>query len=429
MEYDIFTESEENTSYLNRQLITYIGNKRKLLGLIKEGIERVCSRLNKEKLTIFDGFSGSGVTSRFFKKFSQVLHVNDLEHYSFILNKCFLSNQSSIDIDEMEAHIQELNHFKNRKDFPPGIIEKLYSPIEDNNIQEGERVFYTRINARIIDNIRRSINLLNLPNNHLYLAPLLIKASIHTNTSGVFKGFYKDSEGKGCFGGQDRNCLTRIRQEISLSPAIFSNFECETKIWQRDTNALVKEIGEVDVAYYDPPYNQHPYGSNYFMLNIISDYRKPEGLSKVSGIPSDWNKSVYNDREDAEVFFNDLINNTQASVILMSLRRNAPYADRIEENGKLLIYEGHDIPNIKNGENPKIEDQSMYNYSGSLTQNGLFYKAAQKYKKNISKAEFVKVYEKIRSGIWVYNGLFRLVDSCLENDNNRKVFKFKLELT
>ena len=117
------------------------------------------------------------------------------------------------------------------------------------------------------------------------------------------------------------------------------------------------------------------------------------------------------------------------SVILMSLRRNAPYADRIEENGKLLIYEGHDIPNIKNGENPKIEDQSMYNYSGSLTQNGLFYKAAQKYKKNISKAEFVKVYEKIRSGIWVYNGLFRLVDSCLENDNNRKVFKFKLELT
>ena len=31
------------------------------------------------------------------------------------------------------------------------------------------------------------------------------------------------------------------------------------------------------------------------------------------------------------------------SVILMSLRRGAPYADRIEDDGKTLIYEGHDF--------------------------------------------------------------------------------------
>lgn len=32
------------------------------------------------------------------------------------------------------------------------------------------------------------------------------------------------------------------------------------------------------------------------------------------------------------------------SVILMSRRPNAPYADRIEEDGTVLIYEGHDVP-------------------------------------------------------------------------------------
>jgi hypothetical protein len=32
------------------------------------------------------------------------------------------------------------------------------------------------------------------------------------------------------------------------------------------------------------------------------------------------------------------------SVILMSLRPGAPYADRIEDEGRVLIYEGHDIP-------------------------------------------------------------------------------------
>jgi hypothetical protein len=116
------------------------------------------------------------------------------------------------------------------------------------------------------------------------------------------------------------------------------------------------------------------------------------------------------------------------SVILMSLRQGAPYADRIEENGKILIYEGHDIPSYKKGPKPKIVDQPKRNPGGSLTQNGLFSEAAHRYKAREIKAELVKVYEKLKSGIWVYNGLFKLVDAWQEMSNGRKVFKFKLEL-
>lgn len=116
------------------------------------------------------------------------------------------------------------------------------------------------------------------------------------------------------------------------------------------------------------------------------------------------------------------------SVILMSLRLGAPYADRIEENGKVLIYEGHDIPMVKGGANPKTVDQVGCNPGGSFTQNGLFYEAAAKYKRSDSEPELVKVYEKIRPGIWVYNGLFKLIDAWQEMSNARKVFKFKLEL-
>ncbi len=116
------------------------------------------------------------------------------------------------------------------------------------------------------------------------------------------------------------------------------------------------------------------------------------------------------------------------SVILMSLRPGAPYADRIEQEGKILIYEGHDIPSQKNGLHPKAVDQPEKNPGGGLTQNGLFYRAAMQFKKGESKPELVKVYEKIRSGIWVYNGIFRLIDAWREDINNRKVFKYKLEL-
>ena len=116
------------------------------------------------------------------------------------------------------------------------------------------------------------------------------------------------------------------------------------------------------------------------------------------------------------------------SVILMSVRLGAPYADRIEDEGKTLIYEGHDVPATKNGPHPKEVDQPEFNPGGGLTQNGLFYRAALQFKRTEDKAELVKVYEKMRSGIWVFNGFFRLIDAWREHINNRSVFKFKLEL-
>jgi hypothetical protein len=117
------------------------------------------------------------------------------------------------------------------------------------------------------------------------------------------------------------------------------------------------------------------------------------------------------------------------SVILMSLRSGAPYADRVEDEGNILIYEGHDVPRSQTELSPKSVDQPMLNPNGSLTQNGLFFEAAAKYKNNKREAELVKVYEKIHAGIWVYNGLFNLVDAWQEISNVRKVFKFKLEIT
>lgn len=113
------------------------------------------------------------------------------------------------------------------------------------------------------------------------------------------------------------------------------------------------------------------------------------------------------------------------SVILMSVRANAPYRDRIEDDGATLIYEGHDVPHDTKIKDPQSVDQTEYIVSGSLTENGKFHKAAQDYKGGLRPAERVRVYEKIKAGIWSYNGLFELVDSWQESDGQRKVFKFK----
>ena len=114
------------------------------------------------------------------------------------------------------------------------------------------------------------------------------------------------------------------------------------------------------------------------------------------------------------------------SVILMSMRSDAPYRDRFEKDGTTLIYEGHDQSRTVINLEPKLLDQPAATSSGALAQNGLFYRAAERFKAGQRDAERVRVYEKIQPAVWSYNGLFHLVDAWQEEDAERKVFKFKL---
>ena len=116
------------------------------------------------------------------------------------------------------------------------------------------------------------------------------------------------------------------------------------------------------------------------------------------------------------------------SLILMSIRPGAPYEDRAEQGGRVLVYEGHDEPRRRGGPDPKSLDQPEFQPNGRRTQNGLFIDAVRQFKLGKVPAERVRVFEKIRNGIWVYNGLFELIDGWQETNERRQVFKFKLQI-
>ena len=306
--------------FFSSHLITYIGNKRRLLPFLYQGFSRIRDRIGKDKLVIFDGFVGSGASARLLKAFASELHVNDLEDYAQTINRAYLANRSDVDLGKLAEYIDWLNENKLKaKVRRIGFIEQNYAPKDDSNVQPGERVFYTNTNARIIDNVRRLIDEIPEPYRTLALASLLVRASVHTNTSGVFKGFHK-RDGIGHFGGQGENALTRIKREISLDTPIFSDFECEVFVHKQDINTLVcdSKLPEFDLVYYDPPYNQHPYGSNYFMLNLINSGKDQEIQDGVSGIARDWNKSAYNKRRVAEDAMDNLLRDTRARFIAVS---------------------------------------------------------------------------------------------------------------
>ena len=303
------------SEYLSQQLLTYIGNKRKLIDLIEREVIAIKDALGVTTLRSLDGFSGSGVVSRMLKYHSHALYVNDMEPYCDCVNRCFLSQPDEPLLQQIQEAISTLNSIHHEHE---GVICQEYAPRSTDNIQPEERVFYTRENALTIDTIRHMIDRYSPQIRPYLLASLLVKASIHTNTSGVFKGFHK-KDGVGHFGGKGENDVTlRIKRPIVLDMPIFSDQDhrCDVYYYNRDILEIISEMPMLDLVYLDPPYNQHPYGSNYFMLNTILRNQAGEELSRVSGIPKDWNHSDYNYKKSAS---------TSLQTLLMGLRTKTRY--------------------------------------------------------------------------------------------------------
>lgn len=333
--------------YINQTMLTCIGNKRKLINNIENVVNDVKNILNKDKLNIVDGFAGSIVVSRAFTYYADKLYSNDLELYSYLMAQCYLIKPSNKNQKEIMKHIETMNSLAESGPYKEGIICKLYAPEDTYNIKHGERCFYTRENALIIDTLRDYIEHNVKKSIQLYcLVPLLNKASINTNTGGVFKGFYKDND-IGKFGGKNEVNLERIMKPIRLDMPVWNETNDYTAYChQKDINELIKELPyDIDIIYLDPPYNQHPYGSNYFMLNIIAENKEPDEVSRISGIPKKWNKSNYNYYNSAIESMNKLLEDSvqKSKYVLLSYNNegiiNKDDWDKIFENYTVKKYE------------------------------------------------------------------------------------------
>jgi adenine-specific DNA-methyltransferase len=319
IELDIKTKK----NYVYQTMLTCIGNKRKLVDNIKEIIDEIRVILHKDKLNIVDGFAGSSVVSRELSYVSNDIYTNDMELYSYLMAKCYLIKPTEEQIVRITNHISNMNLLSIDGPYIEGIISRNYAPKDTEDIKEGERCFYTRENALIIDTLRKYIELNVEDDINVYcITPLLNKASINVNTAGVFKGFYKDNN-IGCFGGKGKFALSRIKKPIVLDLPIWNDEKYNSFPSNKDINILVNDLpNNIDIMYLDPPYNQHPYGSNYFMLNIIAKNEEPLDLSKVSGIPSNWNKSNYNSRLKAIESMNHLLTNGLSKSIYLLISYN-----------------------------------------------------------------------------------------------------------
>ena len=80
--------ANKTDEYLFHQLIPYIGNKRKLLGLIEQAM--TAADISHDTHQFIDLFAGTGVVSRFARRMGYGVLCNDWEPYSEVINRCYI---------------------------------------------------------------------------------------------------------------------------------------------------------------------------------------------------------------------------------------------------------------------------------------------------------------------------------------------------
>ena len=137
--------------YYTDQIMTYMGNKRKVLPHIEPILQRLKEKLGQEHLAIGEGFSGSGVVTRLFKNHASAVYVNDLSGYSKTLSQCYLANPDAGTLALILQYIQAANLYVNsHTPGAPPFVQLHWAP-QGATIQAGERAYYTPENGRRID--------------------------------------------------------------------------------------------------------------------------------------------------------------------------------------------------------------------------------------------------------------------------------------
>lgn len=276
--------------------MNYIGSKYKLSQFIKETVKSVVGN-DLSKKTFCDIFAGTGIVARVFKKDVKKVITNDIEYYSYVLNKNYIENHKNL---EYKKYLKELNNLK-LKD--TGFIYKNYCLGSGSN-----RQYFSDINGKKIDTIRQKIeywfknNKINSKLYYFLLASLLESADKVANTASVYGAFLKHLK---------RTAL----KDMVLEPAIFEINNNEHKVYNEDSNVLIKKISG-DILYLDPPYNERQYGANYHLLNTIAKYDNFQPIGKTG--MRQYYRSQYCKKQSVEKSFEDLISNAKFKYIFLS---------------------------------------------------------------------------------------------------------------
>lgn len=298
--------------------MNYIGSKLSLLEFLEKSIEVV---VDENSRVFCDLFAGTGTVGTHFKRKGYKVIANDIQYYSFVLNKQYIANHKPLKFERLFKRIPELENIEiaKRKDLVcdhlsnlegvKGFIYKNYCLGGTKN-QAFERQYFSDENGMKCDAIRIEIEKWKeeeeITDNEYYflLATLLETIDKKANTASVYGAFLKKMK-------------KTAQTPLVLKPAELIMNDQEHEVYNDDINKVIGEV-EGDILYLDPPYNQRQYATNYHLLETIAKYDNPKIYGKTGLREYGEQKSLYCSRNQVKKAFADLISSARQRYIFLS---------------------------------------------------------------------------------------------------------------
>lgn len=298
--------------------MNYIWSKLKLLPFLEASINSVVSEKNYQ---FSDLFAGTWIVGRYFKEKWHSVTANDLQYYSYVLNRNYIGNCKSLEFLGLMRIIPKLKNYDvfQRKSQVLELLNQLpakkwfiylnYAPAWTKD-SEFERMYFTDENAMHCDAIRSEIEdwkiekIITEDEYFFLLASLLEAADKVANTASVYGAFLKKFK---------KSAL----KPLTLIPAEFSRDSLDHQVFQSDIWELIQTTSH-DVVYLDPPYNERQYSANYHILETIARYDSPFIKWKTGVRDYSQQKSKYCKKSEVAPSFRQLIENLDANYIFLS---------------------------------------------------------------------------------------------------------------
>jgi len=289
-------------------MIKYIGSKRVLVPRIVATIQAL-----PDVHTVLDLFSGTTRVSHALKRSGFCVTANDHNTYAYILARCYVQADRTRVLADAERLIPELS----AQPPSPGYFTETFCV--------RSRFFHPKNGARI-DAIRERIAQLSLdPDLEAVLLTSLMEAADRVDsTTGLQMAYLKE------WAPRAHNDLELRMPNVLDGPGT---------ALQSDAVDAARAVA-ADLAYVDPPYNQHSYMGNYHIWETLVRWDKPEAYGiACKRIQCREYRSDFNSKVRIHSALRDVIASLQAKYLLVSFN-NEGHVTREEMEG-LLQSRGH----------------------------------------------------------------------------------------
>lgn len=272
-------------------MIKYIGSKRRLVDRVLEAASRA-GRVG----TLLDLFSGTSRVGHAFKRAGWRVVANDHNAYAEALARCYVQADAGDVLDDAERLVREFNGLRGE----PGYFTETFCV--------RSRYLQPRNGARV-DAIREAIARKGLPPEleAVMLVSLMEAADRVDSTTGLQMAYLK------AWSPRSRHDLT-LRVPDVLPRARMG----KGAAMGLDAAEAASRV-EADVAYVDPPYNQHSYLGNYHVWESLVRWDKPEVYGVAcKRVDVRERRSAFNSRRECAAALRSVLESIRAPLVIAS---------------------------------------------------------------------------------------------------------------